>query len=127
MNNLGVIKNSPFAFFLRIVGIFMVFILTSCPIKASIKQNSSQQTSSGLSVKQSKLITSSETRCVLDGKERVAKITNSDIEISPLVFVIAFFCFLFLSVSKKRVSIRLPQIPHSGANNLFIFFNRFNL
>ncbi|WP_139375224.1 hypothetical protein [Sphingobacterium nematocida] len=127
MSNFDIIKSSSFAFMLRIVGIFMVFILTSCPIKASIKQNSTQQASSGLGIKQSKLITSSEVRCVLDGKESVAKVTNSAIELSPSIVLITFFCFLFLSVSKNRVRIRLPQVPNSGTNNLFIFFNRFNL
>ena len=127
MNNLYTIKSSSFACVMRILGIFMVFILTSCPIKASIKHSSTPQASSGLTIKQSKIVTSSEVPCVLETKENVVKVGSSDIDFSPSVLLLAFLCFLFLGVSQNPSRVHLPRSHYSGSNNLFLFIRRFNL
>ncbi|MDR2283711.1 MAG: hypothetical protein LBE37_10900 [Sphingobacterium sp.] len=127
MNNLNAIKSSSLACVMRVLGIFMVFILTSCPIKASIKHSSTSQASSGLTIKQSKLVTSSEVPCVLEAKESLVKVGHSDIDFSPSVLLLAFFCFLFLGVPQNSSRVHLPRAYYSGSNNLFLFIKRFNL
>lgn len=127
MGSQNIIKKSTFACILRIVGIFMIFILTSCPIKASIKQTVNSQAPSGLTLKQTKLMLPSEAPCVLDIRENLEKVSHSNLDFSPLELLLAFLCSLFLSFPKEIVGVRLPLIYHSGLNNLFIFFKRFNL
>lgn len=127
MNNLCIIKSTSFACVMRVLGIFMIFILTSCPIKASIKHSSTSQASSGLTIKQSKLITSSEVPCVLETKENLVKIGYSNIDFSPSVLLLAFLCFLFLGVPQNSSRVHLPRGYYSDSNNLFLFIRRFNL
>ncbi|ERJ57512.1 hypothetical protein [Sphingobacterium paucimobilis] len=112
---------------MRIIGIFMVFILTSCPIKASIKLSSTSQPSSGLTIKHSKLITPLEAPCVLEIKENLVKVGHSDIDFSPSVLLLAFFFVLFLGVPQKSSRVYPPRAYYYGSNNLFLFIKRFNL
>lgn len=127
MNNWLDIKSDFFARFIRVLGIFMLFIFTSCPIKALIKYNATSPTSTDMASKQSKLITVSEVSCVLDNNEKVLTTSYTNLDVTAVAVLFLFLGFFLLYTVKEKQKKRLHLARYPDSNFLLIFFSRFNL
>lgn len=123
------IKQDFVSNFLRCIGVFMIFVLTSCPIKASIKQNvfmESTETST-LPFKQTKISNSLTEACVTDLKETLQQGSVAISDFTPVVLLLLFLGFLSVVFDTVRALVYPRWFSPAYSRSLLVFFNRFNL
>lgn len=125
--------NQQFPQFLRIMGILLLFVLTSCPIKASIKHNLYEI---GNTENRSNKVAKGDfqyARETIDCNAVDQQITSQDFEVKEFQFQpailslisLTLILFNFLQRKDEKQVDRIP--PGYSCNNLFLQFSRLNL
>ena len=125
--------NQQFPVFAKIIGIILLFVLTSCPIKASIKQNLYQDTKTenrnNKSAKTDSWIDLEEMNCSVATEQlTVYKNLVQDFQVQPAIFLLFSFALILFALLPRKVA----EKPHwnsvkINSNDLFLQFNRLNL
>ena len=133
MFNKTISFNQQFPQFMRIMGILLLFVLTSCPIKASIKHNLYEI---GNTENRSNKVAKGEfqyARETIDCSAVDQQITSHDFVVKEFQFQpailslisLTLILFNFLQRKDEKQVYRIP--PGYACNNLFLQFSRLNL
>ena len=125
--------NQQLPLFAKIIGIVLLFVLTSCPIKASIKQNLAQETKTesrnNKSAKPDSWIDYEAADCSVATEQINAHdFMVKQFQVQPPVFALfnlALILFAFLP--RKDFENFHWNTPKLNSNDLFLQFRRLNL
>ena len=125
--------NQQFPLIAKVLGIVLLFVLNSCPIKASIKQNLYQDTKtesrSNKSAKPDSWIDYEAVDCSVANEQiKAHDLVVKDFQVQPAVialFSLALILFSFLP--RKEVKNYHWNSQKTNSNDLFLQFRRLNL